>query len=275
LTDVLARICADKRIEIERRKGAVPPAAIERQARDAPPPRGFSERLCQVAGSGRTALIAEIKKASPSKGLIRSDFDPTVLARIYADAGAACLSVLTDGPYFQGSDTDLVAARAAVDLPVLRKDFILDPYQVFETRAIGADCMLLIMAAVDDATASTLVQLARELNLDVLIEVHDETEFERARHLDTVLIGINNRDLKTLKVDLAVFERVAPRIPLARLKIAESGVATRADIRRLKRAGAHAFLVGESLMREADVGAATRELLTYEAPGLEAEARLG
>ena len=261
-SDVLAEICAATRREVERRKQRLPQAELERRARTAPPPRGFSRALKRTAASPRPALIAEIKKASPSRGLIRAEFDPPALARAYKEGGAACLSVLTDGPYFQGSDEHLAAARAAVDLPVLRKDFMLDPYQVVEARAIGADCILLILAALDDATARSLALLARELGLDVLAEVHDERELERALGLEEALLGINNRNLKTLAVDLAVFERLARLAPQERFLVAESGLKTPADLARLARAGARAFLIGESLMAQADVAAATRALLS-------------
>jgi indole-3-glycerol phosphate synthase len=270
VTDVLARICADKRGEVARRKAATPLSALERRAREAGPPRGFAARLGAAAASGRTALIAEIKKASPSKGLIRADFDPALLARTYQASGATCLSVLTDTPYFQGRDEDLLAARASVDLPVLRKDFIVDPYQVVETRALSADCLLVILAALDDSTALDLTQSARALGLDILAEVHDEAELERALRLDATLIGINNRDLKTLRVDLAVFERLAPLVAAGKLLVAESGIGTPADVARLKLAGAKAFLVGESLMRQHDVGAATRALLAPLPEGVHA-----
>ncbi len=260
-SDVLAEICAAKRLEVARRKQQVAPAEIERRAAAASPSRGFVKRLREAHASGKPALIAEIKKASPSRGLIRPDFDPPALARAYREGGATCLSVLTDTPYFQGTDEHLQAARAAVDLPVLRKDFTLDPYQVLEARAIGADCILLILAALDDATVRGLAQLARDVGLDVLAEVHDEAELDRALALEEALLGINNRNLKTLKVDLAVFERLAARAPRHRFLVAESGLKTAADLARLTRAGAGAFLVGESLMAQADVAAATRALL--------------
>ncbi len=273
-TDVLAKICADKRREVATRKERAPLVTLERRAAAAPRPRGFAARLAAVAASAKPALIAEIKKASPSRGLIRADFDPPALAHAYAAGGATCLSVLTDAPYFQGSDEHLIAARAAVDLPVLRKDFTLDPYQVVEARAIGADCVLLIMAALDDATAASLARTAQALNLDVLVEVHDEDELSRAQALGGVLIGINNRNLKTLTVDLGTFERLAPRVQGRRFLVAESGIGSGADIARLQRAGAKAFLVGESLMAAPDVTAATRALLAVESPAAAIAARL-
>jgi len=261
MTDVLARICAEKRSEIARRKEARPFTAVQAEAERAAPPRGFAAALARKAASG-PALIAEIKKASPSRGLIRATFDPPALARAYAEGGATCLSVLTDTPYFQGRDQDLMDARSAVPLPALRKDFMLDPYQIWEARVIGADCVLLILAALDDATARTLHATAQSLGLDVLAEVHDERELDRALPLDGAMIGINNRDLKSLTVSLATFERLAPRVPRDRLLVAESGIKTAADIARLSAAGARAFLVGESLMSQPDITAATRALLT-------------
>ena len=259
--DVLAEICDAKRKDMATRKQHTPLAALERQVTAAKPTRGFAERLRRTAASGRPALIAEIKKASPSKGLIRADFDPAALARAYKDGGASCLSVLTDTPYFQGSDQYLIEARQAVDLPALRKDFTVDPYQVYEARGIGADCILLIVAALDDAELRSLARLARDLGLDVLVEIHDEAELDRGAAIEDALLGINNRNLKTLSVDLAVFERLAPRVPRDRLLVAESGLKTAADLARLRKAGAGAFLVGESLMAQADVAEATRALL--------------
>lgn len=259
--DVLARICADKRAHVAARRAAVPLADLERLAAAAAPTRGFARALRDRCRTGRPSLIAEIKRASPSRGLIRRDgFSPPDLARAYRAGGASCLSVLTDAPYFQGRDEDLGAARSAVDLPVLRKDFILDPYQVVESRAIGADCILLIVAALDDATMRMLADQARSLSLDVLVEVHDEAEMDRALALPDVLLGVNNRNLKTLTVDLATFERLAPRAP-GRFLVAESGLKTPADVARVAAAGARAILVGESLMAQQDVTAAVHALL--------------
>ncbi len=261
MTTVLQRICSDKAEHVARSKALLPAAEQERRARQAPPPRGFAKQLAGAAGAGY-GLIAEIKRASPSKGLIRADFDPPSLARAYAAGGAACLSVLTDAPYFQGEDRYLPEVRAAVSLPMLRKDFMIDPYQIVESRALGADCVLVIMAAVEDAVARDLVAAAHDLGMDALVEVHDDAELDRALALPAHLIGINNRDLKTLKVDLATAERLAPRVPADRLIVAESGLETPADLARLAAIGVRSFLVGESLMRQADVERATRALLT-------------
>ena len=260
MTDVLATICARRRAAVARRKAALPLAALEQRSA-ASRPRGFARALEARLAEEPFALIAEIKKASPSKGLIRADFDPPALARAYAEGGAVCLSVLTESEHFQGADDDLAAARAAVALPCLRKDFILEPYQVVETRALGADCMLLIMAALDDGLAAELASLAQELELDVLVEVHDAAELDRALRLETRLIGINNRNLKTLQVDLKTSMELAPRVPADRLVVAESGLHATADLERLAGAGARCFLVGEALMRRADVRMATAALL--------------
>jgi indole-3-glycerol phosphate synthase len=261
MRDVLAEICAAKRAHIAHAKAVRSEAALLAGISEAPPVRPFAAALERHLAEGRYGLIAEIKKASPSAGLIRKDFDPRALATAYAEGGASCLSVLTDGPYFQGSDADLTAAREAVRLPVLRKDFILDPYQVLETRRIGADCILLIMAALTDAEAAELAAVAAELGLDVLAEIHDGAELDRALRLPVRLIGINNRNLKTLETDLRTTETLAPEVPSDRIVVAESGIRRSADLDRLAAGGARCFLVGETLMREPDVTAATRRLL--------------
>jgi indole-3-glycerol phosphate synthase len=261
MSDVLERICADKRRAVAAAKAARPFLQVALDAARAPPVRGFAAALERVQEAGGYGLIAEIKRASPSRGVIRADFDPGALARAYAAGGAACLSILTDEAYFQGKAEHLVAARGAVNLPVLRKDFILDPYQVAEARAMGADCILLIMAALTDAEAASLEMAAELRGMDVLVEVHDRDELRRACRLKTRLIGINNRNLKTLKVDLTVTEELGRELPAGRLLVSESGLSTPADLARMARAGARCFLVGESLMKQADVEAATRALL--------------
>lgn len=264
MSDVLARICADKRTEIAARRARVDLATLERRAAAMPAPRGFRASLAEGFRPGRPSLIAEIKKASPSRGLIRADFDPPALARAYRDGGARALSVLTDAPYFQGDDAYLHAAREAVALPALRKDFMLDAYQIVESRVIGADCVLLIMAALTAAESRALNGLARDLGLDVLAEVHDPRELDQALALEGAMLGVNNRDLRTLRVDLAQFELLAARAPADRFLVAESGLKTAADVRRVAAAGARAILVGESLMSQSDVTAATRALLDVE-----------
>ena len=266
MSDVLERICDDKRAEVAARKATRPLSEVEAAARAEGPVRGFAARLADAVAAGGYGLIAEIKKASPSRGLIRADFDPPALARAYRDGGATCLSVLTDTPYFQGRDDFIAAARGAVELPVLRKDFMLEPYQIVESRAIGADCVLLIMAALDDAQAADLEAAARAHDLDVLIEVHDEAELDRALALASPLIGVNNRNLKTLKTNLAVTERLAPRVPADRMLVCESGLDSPADLARMAAVGANCFLVGTSLMEQNDVAAATRALLARPGP---------
>ncbi len=260
--DILAAIGAYKQGEVAARRAATPLAALEERARQASPPRGFRAALERGRAPGRLALIAEIKKASPSRGLIRADFDAAGLARAYEAGGATCLSVLTDGPSFQGADTDLTAARAAGPLPCLRKDFLIDPWQVAESRAIGADAVLVILSLVGDSLAAELLAEARRLGMDALVEIHDEAEIDRAAALGADLIGINNRDLRTFVTDLAVTERLSEKIPASALLVTESGIFTATDAARLERAGARAMLVGEALMRQADVEAATRALLT-------------
>ena len=262
MTDILSQIAAYKHDEVRRRRAACSQARIEVLAAEASPPRGFRLALEQAHAPGRLALIAEIKRASPSRGLIRADFDPPALARAYEAGGAACLSVLTDTPSFQGADAYLTAARDAVVLPCLRKEFLVDPWQVAESRALGADAILVIMAMVDDALAGELMAQARRWGMDALVETHDEAEMARAAALGADLIGVNNRDLRTFAMDLSATGRLARFAPESALLVTESGIFGPADAARLEAAGARAMLVGESLMRQADVEAATRALLS-------------
>lgn len=265
LSNALEKICEDKRLHIAERKTRQPMSQLVSAAQRATPPRGFAAALFAASAKGY-GLIAEIKRASPSKGLIRQDFDPVKLARAYQAGGAACLSVLTDRPYFQGADEHLMAARAAVNLPVLRKDFMLDPYQIVEARALGADCILLIMAALDDDTARELENVALGHGMDVLIEVHNEEELGRALNLKSRLIGINNRDLKTLKTDTGTTKLLAGKLPSDRLLICESGLNSAADLADMAGVGARCFLIGESLMRQEDVEQAVATILANPVP---------
>ena len=264
--DILSSIATYKRQEVAERRSRTPASALEIAAKQADAPRGFRAALETKRSPGRLALIAEIKKASPSKGLIRADFDPSAIARAYERGGAACLSVLTDGPSFQGSDDALIQARAATTLPCLRKDFMVDPWQIAESRALGADAILVILALADDSLAGDLLSEAARWGMDALVEVHDAHEAHRAGALGATLVGINNRDLRTFVTDLAVTERLAEEVPVTTFLVTESGVQTSADAARLARAGACAMLVGETLMRQADIEAATRALITAEDP---------
>jgi indole-3-glycerol phosphate synthase len=266
MSDALTQICLLRNEAILREKAARPLAAVEKDAAAAPPPRGFIAALERRAKAGQFGLIAEIKKASPSAGLIRPDFDPPALARAYQAGGAACLSVLTERTHFQGELAHLQAVRSAVDLPLLRKDFMLDPYQISEARAAGADCILVILAALSDAQAQELEAAAGAWGLDVLAEIHNREELTRALRLKTRLIGINNRNLKSLKTDIATTEELAALIPADRLLVSESGLGTNHDLQRMARAGVRCFLIGEALMRQSDVAAATRTLLGVTAP---------
>ena len=260
MTDKLTEICDTKRSEVAARKNLASLSELDSRAATQSAPRGFEAALRAKAATG-FALIAEIKQASPSKGLIRADFDPAAHAAAYQQGGATCLSVLTDAPYFQGHEDYLIAARAACHLPVLRKDFMVDPWQVAEARSIGADAILIIVAALDDAQMAEIEAAARERGMDVLVEVHSEAEMDRAARLQSRLIGVNNRDLKRFVTDLATTERLAPLAPEGTLLVSESGINSHADLQRLSRSGIRTFLVGESLMRQDNIADATRALL--------------
>ena len=267
MNNVLERICHDKREHIARRKKERGESSLLNDAEAMNAPRGFVSALREMNNAGENALIAEIKRASPSRGLIREDFDVKMLAKAYQEGGAACLSVLTDAPYFQGDDRYIAIAKEAVSLPVLRKDFMLDPYQIIESRALDADCILLIMAALSNEQARELEQAALDLGMDILVEVHDAAEMERAlTHLHSPLLGINNRNLKTLEVDLATTEKLSAMVPEEKLLVCESGIGSHRDILRMNDSYVHCFLVGESLMQQKDVASATRRLLGLPHP---------
>jgi indole-3-glycerol phosphate synthase len=262
--DVLRRILAAKADEVAAARRARPLPELRREAEAMPPARGFAAALAARVGARQAAVIAEIKRASPSKGLLRADFDPPAIARSYLAGGAACLSVLTDAPFFQGGLDDLCAVRAAVDMPLLRKDFLLDAYQIYEARVAGADCILLIVAALDDARLRDFAALARELGVDALVEVHDEAELDRAAALKPALLGVNNRNLHTFETTLDTTVRLARRAPTGCLLVAESGIHNRDDVARIRAAQVHAFLVGEAFMRAPDPGSRLRELFYAE-----------
>lgn len=260
MPDVLRKILVHKTREVAARADAVSRTELLTRCAQQPPTRGFARTIAARIAAGKPVVIAEIKKASPSKGVLRADFDPAAIARSYERGGAACLSVLTDSEFFHGSDADLVAARTACALPVLRKDFVIDPYQLYEARALGADCVLLIVAALADARMRALAALAEELGLDVLVEAHDAAELERALALNTQLVGINNRDLRSFKTTLATTHDLLPHIPPGRIVVTESGIETRADVAGMRQRGVHAFLVGETFMRAPEPGAKLKEL---------------
>lgn len=260
MSDILQKILQRKAIEVQERSSAISLARVRAIAADADSPRGFGEALEQTLNAGRAAVIAEVKKASPSQGVIRADFDPTSIARSYEAAGASCLSVLTDVDFFQGADAYLQQARAACSLPVLRKDFVIDPYQIYEARALGADCILLIVAALGDPLLNELADLGMDLGMDVLVEAHDANELERALQTSATLIGINNRNLRTFETSLETTLDLRDQVGQDRILITESGIHRRDDVQRMRAAGVHAFLVGEAFMRAPDPGTALRDL---------------